>query len=319
MTNFKPMLAKDGDPATLTYPVAVQPKLDGIRASVVNGKLLSRTLKPIPNAEIRAALERPEFEGFDGEIIVGPSTAEDCYRRTASFTMAPNKTGEPWTYQVFDKWDAPGGFGGPFEGRYQAIYDALTGVPHPVRARVKIVTCTMAHSPEAVEALEELTIAQGGEGIIVRIPDAPYKFGRSGKKGPLLKVKRFIDFEAEIIGVEEEMHNANEAKRNELGRTERSTAKAGLVGKGTLGALIVRAINGPHEGAEFKVGTGFDAAQRADLWAIAHFGTGHDQDPFGNTGGLNGRVIKVKSFPIGVKDLPRHPVFLGFRDMELDS
>ena len=35
--------------------------------------------------------------------------------------------------------------------------------------------------------------------------------------------------------------------------------------------------------------------------------------------GFTGRVAKVKSFPIGVKDKPRHPVFLGWRDMEVDG
>lgn len=301
MTNFKPMLAKDGDPSKLSYPVIVQPKLDGIRAAVVNGKLLSRTLKPIPNAEIRAALERPEFEGLDGEILVGEPTADDAYRRTASFVMAPNKTGEDWTFHVFDVWDMGGE---PYPGRYEVLLEQVEGNP-----RTRAVPNYRADNAEDLEAYEGRLIADGHEGVIVRIPDAPYKFGRSGKKGPLLKIKRFIDFEAEIIGVYEEMHNANEAKTNELGRTERSTKKAGLVGKGTLGGFIVRAINGPAEGVEFKVGTGFDAAQRVGYW--------HEWHDF--KAEMRGAVVKIKSFPIGVKDRPRHPVFLGFRDMEVDG
>ena len=48
-----------------------------------------------------------------------------------------------------------------------------------------------------------------------------------------------------------------------------------------------------------KIGTGFDAADRDDLWA--------EQDK------LMGRIVKYKSFPVGVKDAPRHPVWLGFR------
>jgi DNA ligase-1 len=139
--------------------------------------------------------------------------------------------------------------------------------------------------------------------VILRDPAGLYKFGRSGKTGPLLKLKRFIDFEAEVIGVYEEMHNANVATKNELGRTSRSSAKAGKIGKGTLGGLILRAINGPAAGVEFRCGTGFDAAARAELWA---------NPPIG-------KVAKVKSFPIGVKDKPRHPVWLGFRDMEVDG
>lgn len=38
---------------------------------MLDGKLVSRTLKPIPNARFRALYERPELEGFDGELIAG--------------------------------------------------------------------------------------------------------------------------------------------------------------------------------------------------------------------------------------------------------
>lgn len=294
MSDFKPMLAKDGDPSTLTYPVVVQPKLDGIRAAIVDGKLVSRTLKPIPNAEIRAALEHPEYEGLDGELIVGAPEADDCYRRTSSFVMSSSKTGEPeWCFCVFDKWDARGGF-------WERYGEAEKVVHRPASsARLFMVPSQNALDSETLEAYEAERIAEGHEGIIVRIPDAPYKFGRSGKKGPLLKVKRFVDFEARVVGVYEQMHNANEAKRNELGRTQRSTAKDGLVPAGVLGGLVLVGLNGPAEGIEFRCGTGFDAAMRADYWT--------------NKDALAGLIAKVKSFPIGVKDKPRHPVFLGWR------
>lgn len=288
------MLAKDGNPSDLSYPVAVQHKLDGIRAMVVNGRLVSRTLKPIPNAEIRAALERPEFEGLDGEIIVGEPTAEGCMQATTSFVMAPNKTGADWTYYVFDKWDEQL----PFEGRWYAADNAVrfdsTG------ASIFMLSYAVVNSESDLASFEAEAVAFGHEGVIVRTLDAPYKFGRSGKRGPLLKIKRFIDFEAEVIGVYEEMHNGNIAGTNALGRTERSTKKEGLVGKGRLGGLILRAVNGPHVGQEFRCGTGFTADLRVALWH----------------GELMGRYAKIKSFPIGVKDAPRFPVFLGWRSKE---
>jgi DNA ligase-1 len=295
---MKPMLAKEGNPSDLTFPVVVQDKLDGVRAMVVDGKLLSRTLKPIPNAEIRAALERHEFEGLDGELIVGTPTAADAYRQTCSFVMSQSKTGGDWTYYVFDKWDESGSF----RQRINAADDIVCDSPRG--SRLRTVFHHVANDLAALDSIEANAIARGCEGIIVRVSDMPYKFGRSGKKGPLLKIKRFIDFEAEVIGVYEEMHNANEAQTNALGRTERSTAKAGMVGKGTLGGLILRALNGPAEGVEFRCGTGFDAQMRADFWAMYHV----------DTKTVIGRTVKIKSFPIGVKDKPRFPVYLGFRD-----
>ena len=315
--NFKPMLAKDGDLDKIKWPQVGQIKLDGIRASVVNGRLVSRTLKLIPNQEIQAALGCPEFEGLDGELIVGDPAAEDCYRRTTSFVMSESKTGEPWTYRVFDLWDSPD----EFTRRYAALEDAVEGwMSSNTSGRIKLVPSVVLPNVAALEAFEAEALAAGHEGVILRDPNARYKFGRSGKTGPLLKVKRFIDFEAEVIGVYEEMHNANEAKTNALGRTERSSHAAGKVGKGTLGGLVLRAINGPSEGIEFRCGTGFDAAQRLALWSEA-FGVDTSLAGFPATGmiGLNGRIAKIKSFPIGVKDKPRHPVFLGWRDMEVDG
>lgn len=298
MTDFKPMLAhsKSPDPESLTYPVLVQPKLDGIRAVVKDGSLLSRSLKPIPNASIRAALERSVFEGLDGELIVGDPTADDCYRRTCSFVMAEDKTDEPWTFFVFDQHDSDA----PVEKRI----DLVARLAASLNPNVTIVATSIAHDADELARLESYYLADGYEGGIIRTPGSAYKFGRSGKKGPLLKLKRYIDYEAEVVGVVEEQHNANEAKTNELGRTERSSRAENKIGKETLGALIVRAINGPHEGTEFRVGTGFTAEQRADLW--------YAEDCIG-------RVAKIKSFPVGTKDRPRHPVWLGWRDLEVDG
>lgn len=319
MPGFKPMLAKapdvdeDGN-VKISYPQIAQPKLDGIRAAVVDGKLVSRTLKPIPNAEIRAALERPEFEGLDGELIVGDPLADDCYRTTCSFVMAPNKTGEPWTFRVFDLWTSAASYMERAEHLRLKLLNLSGCVNVQFVDRLRLVEGVPVNSQPELDAIEAEWLEHGMEGVILRDPDGLYKFGRSGKTGPLLKVKRFIDFEAVVVGVYEEMHNENERYENELGRGQRSTAKAGLVGKDALGGLVLRALNGPAEGVEFRCGTGFDAEQRDRLWREFKL----DDGPEPREGYL-GNVAKIKSFPIGVKDKPRHPVFLGWRDMEIDG
>lgn len=314
MTPLKPMLAKDADLSKLRFPVVVQPKLDGIRATVQDGVVYSRTLKRIPNAEVQATLGRPEFEGLDGELIVGDPTSPSCYRDTSSFVMSESKRGAEWCFVVFDRL----GLNRAYSVRREGLEDAslLWHVAEP--NRIALVSETTANNADELEAVEEHLVAVGHEGAILRIPSAAYKHGRSTPSGPLLKIKRFIDFEAEVIGVYEEQHNANEGFTNELGRTARSTAKDGKVGKGTLGGLVVRALNGPAEGVEFRVGTGFDAAQRKALWLDATCPGGFPP-LHATTEGLNGRTAKIKSFPIGVKDKPRHPVFLGWRDIIIDG
>jgi DNA ligase-1 len=314
---LKPMLAKDpiklpDGSLKLPFPLIVQPKLDGIRATVQGGVVLSRTLKRIPNLSIQAALGRPEFEGLDGELIVGEPTATDCYRRTTSFVMAPNKTGEPWTFWVFDKIDSRE----PYSLRRPLLGNAQDAWP----ANVRLVPEQIADNADELSRMEALLIEQGHEGGIARTLDGLYKHGRSTPGGgPLWKIKRFVDFECVVLDVYEEQHNGNAGYTNELGRTARSTAKDGKVGKGTLGGLIVSPVDDSvcDSSIVFRVGTGFDAAQRRDLWVEHHATQIETLPPRPN--GLAGRIAKVKSFPIGVKDKPRHPVFLGWRDIGIDG
>lgn len=289
--SFKPTLAVAADFSKIKYPVCASPKLDGIRCSIVGSKALSRTLKPIPNRHINTVLSRPAFEGLDGELIVGDPTSKTCYTDSVANVMAFDKVPH-FTYYVFDLHNVDS----PFSSRLldlKALVGGLVGAPY-----IEALEQWVLRNEADMLAYEAKCVEQGYEGIILRSPSAPYKYGRSTvNEGYLLKVKRFEDSEAEIIGFEEEMFNGNEAETNELGRTKRSTAKAGLSGKDTLGAFLVRDV---HTGIEFAVGTGLNAEQRATAW--------------GERDRLVGSLIKYKYFPVGVKDKPRHPVFLGMRD-----
>ena len=281
--SFKPTLAVAADFNKIVYPVYASPKLDGIRCSIVGGKALTRTLKPIPNVHTYELLSRPEYEGLDGELIVGSPTSKTVYTDTVSAIMKHSRWPE-FTYYVFDMHNVPS----PYEHRLATVLTQVTALG----GCLKLLEQIKLYNEAELLDYEAKCVEQGYEGIILRSPTAPYKFGRSTvNEGYLLKVKRFEDSEAEIIGIEEEMYNGNAAETNELGRTKRSSAKAGKVGKGTMGALIMRDV---RSGVEFNLGTGFTAAQRAADWPI-------------------GTVHKYKYFPIGVKDKPRHPVYLGPR------
>ena len=280
------MLASPADLNAVRYPIFASPKLDGIRASVVGGKLLSRTLKEIPSRHIFNILSQREFEGLDGELIVGSATSKTCYRDTVSGVMADNKTPD-FTYHVFDQWNATGTFAvRRADLQYRITHDCMSRVFHQLLL-----------SRQMLDDYEATQVALGYEGVMLADPEAKYKFGRATTKGgELLKVKRFEDSEAVVLGMIEEQHNGNEAETNELGRTKRSSAKDGKTGKGSMGTLHVRDWK---TGVEFHVGTGFTAADRATMW---------ERPPIGQT-------VKYKFFPVGVKDKPRHPVFLGFRPL----
>lgn len=285
---MKPMLAAATGGANLRYPVLVSPKLDGVRCLIINGVAVSRSFKPIPNQFVQTLFGKSSLNGLDGELIVGPPSANDVYQQTMSGVMS--RDGNPAvTFWVFD--DLSLGADQPFIRRFAGIEIRIRKV-----GCVKLVKHVKLLNEEALLTHEALTLSDGYEGVMIRDPEGQYKYGRSTlKEGWLLKLKRFEDAEAMIVGMTPLMHNDNEAKLNELGQLERSSHKAGKVAMRKLGSFLVRDLK---TDVEFEVGTGFTEAQRLSFWREAPFG----------------RIIKYKSQPTGVKDKPRFPVFLGFRD-----
>jgi len=288
----KPMLAgKCSDTSKLVYPVLCTPKLDGVRALTINHVLVSRNWKPIPNDHVRNLFsDLPE--GCDGELITNNGTlAGKGFNDTQGDVM--RKDGAPDViYHIFDYV--------PNMTLCKKYKDRIVDLQIPKianHASVKLVLPKLIKNEEELLAYEQWCLENGYEGVMIRSVDGPYKEGRSTEReGYLLKLKRFEDSEAEVVGFEERMHNANEAKKDAFGRTERSSAKAGLVPDGTLGKLFVRDI---QTGIEFEVGTGFDDAQRADIWK-------HKK-------AWLGKIIKYKYQACGMKDKPRFPVYVGVR------
>ena len=283
---FKPMLATDADLDKLRFPLLASAKLDGVRAVVRGGVVYSRSNKPIPNKFVQQKFCK--FEHFDGELICGDPTSKSCYRDTVSVVMSLDKAADNAGFFVFD---SVRDLGANYGVRHRWITEKRD-LPENVILHDQVLCASL----DDVLDYEAECLEDGYEGLILRDPDAPYKTGRSTvKEGYLLKLKRFVDAEAVIIGFEERMHNGNEATTNELGRTKRSSHKAGKTGRGDLGALICR-----FGDVEFNIGTGFTDDERARIW--------EDRDNY------LGALAKFKYFPVGCKEAPRHPVWLGLRD-----
>lgn len=289
---FRPMLAATvADVASLRWPLLASPKLDGIRAIVRGGVVVSRNLKPIPNQRVQAIFGKDWLEGLDGELLVGDPTDPRAFLGTTSGVMS--RDGEPDVFfHVFDCCREPGR---PYHERLGMARDLVTG-----SGRSLIVEQTVVTSVAEVNAYEAAQLALGYEGVMLRDAKSPYKNGRGTlSKQDLMKLKQFEDAEAVVEGFEELLHNSNEASTSALGLTERGHSKDGMVGMGTLGALRVVGRGGRWDGVRFNVGSGFDAATRAAIWA--------------DRAGWEGRLVKFKFFPIGSKEAPRFPIFLGER------
>lgn len=294
MKVFKPMLAVAcEDLSKVEYPALLSEKLDGIRMSVHSGVCMSRSMKPIPSKTVQEKFGKTEYNGYDGEIVYGDKNAKDVFNKSTracmSFDLPEDFEESGINFYVFDKIGT------------ESYEDRWNSIEPDIQNNVIKLHNFVVHSSEEVIAVEKEFLEFGAEGVMLRSPGGPYKQGRSTlKEGYLLKVKQFSDSEAVIIGFEEKMHNANEATVGELGQTKRSSHIENMVATGTLGSLQVRDI---HSGVEFSIGTGFNDQQRQDIWD--------------NRETWLGKLVKYKFFPVGIKDSPRFPVYLGPRS-ELD-
>ncbi len=119
-----------------------------------------------------------------------------------------------------------------FERRLEYLRDTLAGIKSTVVRVLEQQRCRdLDHLAEELARIDAL----GGEGLMLRQPGSRYEAGRSAT---LLKIKRFHDAEARVIG-----HLPGAGRH-----------------KGRLGALDVEL----PDGTQFSVGTGFSDAQRGD-------------------------------------------------------
>lgn len=296
---MKPMLAGKFDQQKVEklLPIYMQPKYDGIRVLVHGGVAFTRSLKPVRSQQVQSmiAFNREMFEGKDGELICGDPTAPDCYRRTMTSVQSFDKPDDELRFYVFDQWDSTE----VFEERLLSLTcDVEQGRWHE---RMTLSETLLADDMEQIRAYEQDLLGKGHEGVILRNPKSYYKFGRgTPTRGELIKMKQFVDTEGRVVDFHELFHNGNPAEINELGHTMHSGHKENLVPMDTLGALEVRGYF--SDGTEYtvRIGTGFDQQQRDEIW--------HCREDY------VGQIVKFKYFDGGIKEAPRFPVFLGFRD-----
>lgn len=287
------MLAKEADLGQIKFPCYASPKIDGIRChiDVVNNQVeaLTRANKPIPNELLRQKLIQSGINYFDGELTLGEPTSLNVFRNTTSVVMS--KEHPDWDKVQFNVFDLVIKQY-PFHIR-KNILDIIQS-----KGFIRLVEQRLITNVIELSHFEEECLKKGYEGICTRSVDGTYKEGRSTlKEQKLLKIKRFMDAEAIIVGFEEKMHNENELTVNELGHAHRSSCKDAMIPADTLGALVVN-----MNGTVFSIGSGFDNATRDYIWANRNY--------------LIGSIVKFKYFPVGIKDAPRFPIFLGFRDKD---
>jgi DNA ligase-1 len=251
---------------------------------------MSRSWKPLPS--FQAQVEFTRIPDLDGELIIGDEKDPDVYNRTQSHVMSRDKPGD-MKYFVFDyihpKWLTL-----PFAKRLDKADQLISEFGFP---NYHVVEHVLVYNVDELLEFEGKCLDAGFEGVIMRNPDAPYKCGRgTWKQGLNYKLKRFADDEGEIVGFVERKHNTNEQTRDALGYAERSSSKEGMVGTGMLGKFLVI-----FDGEIIEVAPGcLKHPELKHIWE--------------NKEKYLGRILKFRHFPHGVKDKPRFPRFVGFRD-----
>lgn len=288
---IKPLLSCKVPLDKVKFPIYISTKFDGIRALVIEGVVYSRSLKPIRNKHVQKLFGKPEYNGFDGELIVGDIYAKDVFQKTTSGVMSED--GEPdVTYYVFDIFTNNTE---TYKERLYTLNDKL------VLDQFPNVVATQQLYIKTKEELTELLSKEkvkGGEGLIGRNPNGVYKYGRSTPKEQLsIKFKFFSDSEFKVVGFEELHSNTNEQTVNELGYSTRSTHKQNQIPMGILGSLVLE-----FGDLTFKVGSGFTMEQRSEIWKNQH--------------SYLGKLASVRYMEVGMDKLPRCPSWLGWRDLE---
>lgn len=203
-------------------------KLDGVRGYWDGQRLLSKHGHQLfPPADFIRDL--PPFP-LEGELWGGRGSFETtvgCVRR-----QQPHAG---WLQLQFAIFDVPAAAVG-FTERIQLAQEWFAAHPSPYAF---VIEQKPVASDEQLQQELQRIEALGGEGLIVRRPNAHYEGGRSAE---ILKLKSFADAEATVVA--------------QLPGQGRNT--------GRLGALLVEL----EDGTRFKIGSGFSDAERQSPPAV---------------------------------------------------
>lgn len=203
----------------------VSEKYDGVRATWDGATLHHRSGRPIP-APAWFTAQLPHTP-LDGELWL----ARGRFDALSAIVRREQPVDAEWRqlrYMVFELPDAPGDFAERAR-RIESI------VRHSGSAQLVAVEQAPVADRDALYRRLALTVAQGGEGLVLHRADAPWVTGRGDA---ILKLKPALDTEAIVVA-----HHAGRGKY-----------------EGLLGALEVRT----PEGRRFLIGSGLSDARRRD-------------------------------------------------------
>lgn len=314
-TIVKAMLASDWDEAKIKFPCGLQPKIDGVRGLNMTGRLTGRSLKEHKNKHATERFSDPALVGLDGEFAVAEETHPDLCRLTSS--AMSRIEGEPQlTWHLFDYVSAETAGLGYAErhSRLQARLLQMLADSSLDHLTIDLGIVPLVHCFNMRELLEHEArwLDEGYEGVIIRDLKGTHKQGRSTvKEGGLLRIKRFIEEEAVVIGIEEGQTNLNEKQTNELGNSFRTTHQENMTPNEQVGSLLCRMLKDVFD-PQVKDKLLLAAGQVVTV-SPGKMTADQRKHYFENPGEILEQTIKFKFFPKGGKDKPRFPTYACIR------
>lgn len=169
-------------------------KLDGVRA-YWNGKCFYSRLGNAFFAPSWFTQDLPRHMHLDGELFGGRKK----FQSTVSIVKTPEHA--LWNKVSYNVFDAPHLEKEPFEKRMKAVKEYFEKAKPKYAKIVEHEKCT---GTDQVDKELKRIIALGGEGLMIRQPGSKYERTRSKT---LLKIKKFHDAEAVVVGYEPSKSN----------------------------------------------------------------------------------------------------------------
>ena len=239
-------------------------KLDGVRAYWDGENLLSRQGKRL-NADVLW------LSGGYPELYA----KELKFEEIQASVMDKQPDEKAWSRLKFHVFDVPEASGGLLD-RLEVLAKFLKNEPNDNLIIIKQIK--MHDNAQFLKFTKDM-IAKGGEGAVVREPNAPYERKRSKNA---LKFKKFKDAECEVVSI-----NKGSGKYANLAGSLTCRALGGKDDKEKAGE--------PKEGTIFKIGSGLSDEQRTNPPKI-------------------GSIITYKFQNLTSYGKPRFPIFLRVRE-----
>lgn len=207
IVKISPMLAKKWEDRKdkISFPLACQPKLDGMRCWIDKKGAWTRSGKrwmtvPFLTKALRGFFESHPHAILDGELY--SHELKDDFNKISSLIKKTKPTQadldeceDKIKYHVYDCVIDPLKKVA-FKNRAESVQEIVARLPNCFVA----VPTSFVNTQEELDSLYGQYLEDGYEGQMVRLPDSPYEFKRSAN---LLKRKEFQDDEYQIVSIGE--------------------------------------------------------------------------------------------------------------------